>query len=943
MSLAVFDAESGTDNTTLTTGNTGFANVTIGVGGTATFEATGALFGSLSYQLVQASGTTTNFRVDPAGLSSAYRTSIAFSVSALPAAGQTPQMFYWTNTANGAIIALVALNSLGQLVVQCSGSTVLTSTLAIVPGTVYLLDVVMDVGTTTSNGRFGMGCVALGTPLTNVNGSNNAYYYSAAANLGTTGIGRQLMGKMSATWAVTQRIEFATDDTTDFTSDPATWLQQFSAPPAGTWLPSGSGTASFSGSAPYGGSAPVTFVAAGTTGVASGPSGVATAGLPAGVQAGDVLVMVVGTSRGAASGSATFSASTLWQSFQTRGANNGSTNTAVNWSTRVYVPGDPSTYTATLAAGEAANTAITAFILAFRNVDPSSLTWMGGISSGSASSSAVAATDVIPPTSPIVDNHDGAMALALVSALGTGGPYGIPTNWSQAKQDETALGPIGNSLSAFYRAYDPGVTATDAVTVSGTSSTKLGHQIVLNAKRPPQGGVGVRVRSATNHSAYWSTATMPANKPLGTQTGELMVAVAAVDNAGLAADLVAPVGWTEFANGSVTGAAGAGYYKAWYRYAVGGEPTSYTWNKGTDGYGIIGIVTFIEAGVPSTITYTATGTASGTPALDQLAAGAVGAQLLAFLLVGTGTDAYRSLTTPSGTVEWADSRPSIQGGWNVLGMWTKALTSTAATGTVTSTLLTQTSSIVAPASGATGSYAGAQVLVPSGTSGTIAASGSGSLSFGTAAPTPAVGGSLALSGSGGLAFGTRTPAVNGSFAASGSGSLSLGGVATPGSSVQFSGAGSLTFPTTRPGGKGTLAFSGTGTALFFGGGGAGLLQTTGNGTLTFPVLRAGAAGPLTLAGAGSLVLVQVMAGLRGTLARTGGGTVSFTQANMSARGSMARTGLGTMIPVMALISMRLQGWDSALGQWRPLLVRGWDSENGWRFVAAYRRKTGTWN
>lgn len=910
MSLAVFDAEAGTDNTTLTTGNTGFAAVSIGASATATFEATGALFGALSYQLVHPSGSNTNVRIDPAGYSSFYRLSWAFSISALPPAGQTPQVLYFTNTANATIIALVAINSAGQLVVQNSGVTILTSTMTVTPGVTYLLDIVLDVGTTSSNGRFGLGMVALGDSLSSTNGASNVYVWTAAANLGTTGIGRVLIGKMNTTWAATQRFEIAVDDTTDFTSDPATWLRQFEPAPTGG----------------------VQFVAAGTSGSASGPSGVATAGLPAGVQHGDVLVMVVGTSRGTVSGSATFSASTLWESFQTRGANNGSTNTAINWSTHIYAPGDPSTYTATLAAGEAANTSIECFILAFRNVDLASLTWMGGVSAGSASTNAVASTTVTPPAATMIDNHDGAMALALVSALGNGGPYTTPAGWSVGKKDENSLGPIGNTLEAYYRSYSSSASVTDAPAITGTTSTKAGHQIVLNAARPAQVGTGARVRGASNSAAHWATATMPVNKPEGTVTDDLMIAVASLENAGNPADLLAPAGWTEFANGSTTGAGGAGYYKAWWRFAAAGEGDSYTWAKGTDAGGIVGIISFFNAGVPTRLTYVSSGTATGTPALDPVAGGGeADAQLLGVMLVGNGTDGYRSLATPTGMTEWADDRPPIQGGWNALAMWTLDLTSTAATGTRTTTLLTQTSSVVAPASGATATYAGVAMVVPAGGQGTLAQTGSGTLALGG---KPDAAGTLARTGSGALALGGGLTTV-GSLDRTGSGALTLGGVPRPVSSLARDGSGTATFGISAMTARGTLAQTGLGSLTIAGGGGAGALPRSGSGDLSL----SGVPRPaqlLAITGSGTTTLGPTKVTAGGLLARTGSGVLALV-GKPAMFGSMLRTGSGQLNLVKAGMTTRLQGWDAALAQWRPILVQGWDAlAAAWKTVAGRR-------
>lgn len=248
MTLAVFDAEEGTAGTTLSTANTAFDSVAIGASATGTFSSTSPLFGALSYQFVHPnSSAVSNVRVDSfSGTTGKICVAMEFSVSALPASGQFPQILYWTNTANATIIALLALNSSGQILLQApSGTTIFTSTMTIAPNTEYRIELVLDVGTTTSNGILGFGMTTkLGT-LTSTNSGTNAYFYSTTANLGTTGAGRLNIGKLSGTWPATQRFELRVSTDLAFTSDPATWLGPKSSDFLGTLTLTGTGALSF--------------------------------------------------------------------------------------------------------------------------------------------------------------------------------------------------------------------------------------------------------------------------------------------------------------------------------------------------------------------------------------------------------------------------------------------------------------------------------------------------------------------------------------------------------------------------------------------------------------------------------------------------------------------------------------------------------------------------
>jgi hypothetical protein len=137
--------------------------------------------------------------------------------------------------------------------------------MAIATNTEYRIELVLDVGTTTSNGILGFGMTTKLGALTSTNSSSNAYFYSTTANLGTTGVGRLSVGKLSATWPATQRFELRVSTDLTFTSDPATWLGPKSSDFLGSLDLTGSGALSFgavarvSGSLALSGSGALTF------------------------------------------------------------------------------------------------------------------------------------------------------------------------------------------------------------------------------------------------------------------------------------------------------------------------------------------------------------------------------------------------------------------------------------------------------------------------------------------------------------------------------------------------------------------------------------------------------------------------------------------------------------------------------------------------------------
>lgn len=196
--------------------------------------------------------------------------------------------------------------------------------------------------------------------------------------------------------------------------------------------------------------------------------------------------------------------------------------------------------------------------------------------------------------------------------------------------------------------------------------------------------------------------------------------------------------------------------------------------------------------------------------------------------------------------------------------------------------------------------------VPSGFAGTLARTGSGSLTLGG---QPAVGGGLAVTGSGALTLSGR-PAVAGSLARTGSGSLTLSGQKIVGGTLAVAGAGSLTLGGVSVGARGGLA-------------------VTGSGQLNIGTGGSSGAGSLTITGTGALILAALRIATAGVLARTGSGALTMT-GRPAVTAVLTRTGSGQLLLTPGGITTRLKQWDGAT--WQPTVVKKWTG-TAWEFAA----------
>lgn len=232
MATATFDAETGTDGTTLTAANSGWGVVT----GSWAFQAAAARSGVLGYR-GSLSGTTI-MSLAGTGLTSgvgsnAQRHRGYIRVSAYPTSGTA--IIFVTRASNAAEKASIRMDTTGHLLVFVNGgaTAVFTSTYVVPLNTWVRIEMVISGGGgTTSTGILGFGAVTGTAVITTTNSSTNAYYYSTASAVGSTAaFGNYLFGKMDSTSSWTANFDLddvAGDNSTDaaktWTSAPSTWL-----------------------------------------------------------------------------------------------------------------------------------------------------------------------------------------------------------------------------------------------------------------------------------------------------------------------------------------------------------------------------------------------------------------------------------------------------------------------------------------------------------------------------------------------------------------------------------------------------------------------------------------------------------------------------------------------------------------------------------------------
>jgi hypothetical protein len=478
--------------------------------------------------------------------------------------------------------------------------------------------------------------------------------------------------------------------------------------------------------------------------------------------------MIIGGSRGSAAGGVSMLLPNSFANSATWSVTTNSTGADIVYCGKVYAAGESTSYTATIDSAEASNSCISGYIAAFRGVDLARARAYGYVSSNCSTSNAVVST-VVTPTATAFDTaglNDGGMAIAIVTALGTGGTGSVPSGWTAAGSATTSAAPIGNSVGAYIRTYPAGTAASGAPAITGTTSTtKIGVQVALWPDKPTESvsGTSAFVRGYSQQSAYYSDTTVYVPKPPATQTGDLMIMACSADNGvAYSAVFTTPTGWTPLTGMDVSSnvSGGAGSVQLYYRFATASDPSAFTVPHYGGSGGVdaaFDIVSFGNAAVPTRWLSNINTTGSSAPAAPSIA-GEPNAELLTLYFAGSGSATARRFTTPNTLTKWSDVRAHPLG-WVAQAFATMPLTSTAATGAQTATLESLP--------GLTGSWAALSnkwgalsIIIPAAAAvGSVAMSGSGGLSFG--AGVASVAGAISLSGSGSTTFVDILVAVNG--------------------------------------------------------------------------------------------------------------------------------------------------------------------------------------
>jgi hypothetical protein len=226
-SLLYFNAETGTDGTTLTAGNSGFTTVS----GITRFSTAAAHSGNLGYRVTIAAGgaiTYTNAQVSTGSVAASELARSYFKISAYPTAEQEI-IFSNSNTGFGPIS--IRLQPNGTLKVYNQGPVLYTSTYVVPLNQWVRVEWVANQNGTAS-APFGFGVTTGETPLTTTDSSINGYFWTTTANLTTAG-GWAVNGfgeTDPANWPVGTTIDYddiyviADVGVVSFTSDPATWI-----------------------------------------------------------------------------------------------------------------------------------------------------------------------------------------------------------------------------------------------------------------------------------------------------------------------------------------------------------------------------------------------------------------------------------------------------------------------------------------------------------------------------------------------------------------------------------------------------------------------------------------------------------------------------------------------------------------------------------------------
>lgn len=390
--------------------------------------------------------------------------------------------------------------------------------------------------------------------------------------------------------------------------------------------------------------------------------------------------------------------------------------------------------------------------------------------------------------------------------------------------------------------------------------------------------VAFRASATANDASTTAQTNAVFTIPATAQVGD--VAVVSLEDSNAGTTMTTPTGWT-VQHGPDAGTAASTSWLFSKTLASGEPGATVTFTKSSGSRYIGEMIVFSGCTDTGIVVAATTGEASGTTTVIPTLTSPANAALITFVNRRRGGTPAPTITIPAGYTSVAQvttnfgALPEIclKGGYKAAttaGTY-GGETATTDTASVGSTYLVALPATSSSAFSGTVALSGSGTLslaaVTAATSGAVALSGSGTLS--PTAVTTATSGSVPLSGSGTLSPSAPVVATRGTVATSGSGTLS----ALPSGTVALSGSGTLAATGVPLLVKGTLALSGSGTVAFVGKPllVKGTLALSGTGTLTTTGLTV-RSGPAFFAGTGTLSV----GGTRTNLVLNPSGNVNLT-------------------------------------------------------------------
>lgn len=174
--------------------------------------------------------------------------------------------------------------------------------------------------------------------------------------------------------------------------------------------------------------------------------------------------------------------------------------------------------------------------------------------------------------------------------------------------------------------------------------------------------------------------------PLGTTSGDYLLAVQVSDKRGSLSAMTAPTGWLLLDS---TSRSDVGFVKVWRKIATGSEPTEYTFVDSTSAHSsaiIVGLTGY-DPSQPLAVTPTFSNGASSTTHTAASVTGVAGGMLITAHIAGTNGTTRSYTSIPSGMTRAQDSALS-SGGYILLGVYYQALPGAGATGSKIATCST---------------------------------------------------------------------------------------------------------------------------------------------------------------------------------------------------------------------------------------------------------------